>query len=238
MNPSLKLSLFILPCLFILGCDPKQKTSGVDFNDPIFSRVQVIVWEHANREGDQQGYGCCGTSQATLRGLEDVGNDTISWVRVAPGFRARLCEHEGSARPFGGGFGAGVCQEFTEGEGPVTPNLNDRTSFIQVARVGEEFMPIALVAWSGDNAGNPLEGDAFQVFPTGVFLANRGHLGLIGNDNISRFIVTPGFAVRLCEHEADGEGGGACLDFGEGPHALIFQPIQRSVSFVHVRIIP
>lgn len=83
------------------------------------------------------------------------------------------------------------------------------------------------------------QGDS-QSFHPGTFLANRGELDEVGNDEISSLVVAPGFRVRLCEHEGDGiNGGGECHELGPGQYpslsAAVGNPgFNDRVSFIRV----
>jgi len=86
----------------------------------------VIVYEHPDFQGRHQGFRP-GSYRADRGQLDEVGNDTISSLKVADGYTARLCQHEGDD-----GRGAGVCQTFGPGQHNVSDELNDETSFIEV----------------------------------------------------------------------------------------------------------
>ena len=62
--------------------------------------------------------------------LEPAGNDAISSLRVARGYKARACEHDA----FGG------CRDFGAGEYGTLGSLEDRISYLEVRRTGEAFL--------------------------------------------------------------------------------------------------
>jgi len=87
-------------------------------------RCAVIVYDGMNFDGAQQGFGI-GSFRADLGQMNGIGNDTISSLRVEPGFRVRLCEHEGN------GNGDGECSEFGSGSYVLAGgSQNDNVSFI------------------------------------------------------------------------------------------------------------
>jgi len=91
----------------------------------------VTVYEDANSGGRSQNFGE-GKFRADSRQLGQLANDAASSVKVAKGYRVRLCENEGE------GKAVGRCEEFGEG----TFNLRfsraggvaDRVSQIEVFR--------------------------------------------------------------------------------------------------------
>jgi hypothetical protein len=91
--------------------------------------LPVTVYEHINFTGRSQGFGP-GEYRANKGQLGNLPNDTASSVRVAKGYKVRLCENEGS------GNGAGVCEEYGEGSHqlklPKNKGVADRVSYISV----------------------------------------------------------------------------------------------------------
>src|SRR5262245_42419678 len=53
------------------------------------------------------------------------------------------------------------------------------------------------------------KGQTQELLP-GLYRANEGELQTVGNDSIVSVWAFRGFHVRLCEHEGDGNGDGAC----------------------------
>ena len=75
-------------------------------------------------------------------------------------------------------------------------------------------------------------GQSQELLP-GIHRADKGQLQRVGNDSIISVWAYRGFHVRMCEHEDDGNGGGACETYGEGDHDLSPE-LREQVSFVQV----
>jgi hypothetical protein len=94
-----------------------------------YKLVPVTVYEHFNYSGKSQVYGP-GKYCANKGQLGNLPNDSASSVRIAKGFRVRLCDDEGN------GNGAGVCQ--AKGAGAyqlkwgAPGSVADKVSFIEV----------------------------------------------------------------------------------------------------------
>ena len=199
----------------------------------IIGRIDLQVWEHDGHGGRTQTFECCGTVQANLKGLEAAGDRHISWVWVRPGFKARLCDEEGATdrNKWGGGRGAGVCREFLSAQGDqfVGHDLNDLTSFIQLAEQGKDYDPIALVAWR--DADKAPADSTFETFYEGTFRGDQGQLRRVGNDQIRAIIVTEGYKARLCTDEGDGvNGGGQCNEYFGGKA----NRLREGISFIKI----
>jgi hypothetical protein len=86
-------------------------------------RLQVTAASERNLTGNTQSFPI-GTYKANQGGLNIVGNDKISSLRVPVGLIARVCTNAD---------GTGVCREFTAGTYVyVGDDLNDKISFIEV----------------------------------------------------------------------------------------------------------
>lgn len=72
-----------------------------------------------------------------------------------------------------------------------------------------------------------------QGFQPGTYSAVRRQLGDLPNDSASSLRVARDHAVRLCDNEAGGKGGGLCESYGAGEHQLKGGVADR-VSFVQV----
>lgn len=75
-----------------------------------------------------------------------------------------------------------------------------------------------------------------QVFGPGIYRYDQGRLGSLPNDSASSIRVAKGFAVRLCDNEGEGKGGGMCETFRAGNHSLVWGPkgMADKVSFIQV----
>lgn len=159
-----------------------------------------------------------------------LGNDSASSVRVARGYRVRLCENEG-----GGGQGSGKCEEF--GEGVSNLKYDNSASFIRVWRTGA-VTPVTPTYPSGSGSPATIFEDRdfrgrSQTFGIGLFRSNRNELGRLRNDRASSIIVERGYRARVCENEgSDGRGDGRCEEYREGANNI---NLNNSVSFVQVR---
>jgi hypothetical protein len=72
-----------------------------------------------------------------------------------------------------------------------------------------------------------------QEFKPGVYRANRREFGRLPNDSASSLIIARGYAVRLCDNEGTGKGGGLCIWYGEGKQQLKGGVADR-VSYIEV----
>lgn len=75
-----------------------------------------------------------------------------------------------------------------------------------------------------------------QAYGPGIYRADKLRLGSLPNDSASSVRVSKGFSVRLCEHEDDGKGGGACVLRGAGFYQLHGGSVNVAdkVSFIQV----
>jgi V8-like Glu-specific endopeptidase len=97
-----------------VGALLNNRTSNVEV------RAGVTVYRDAGFSGVSQTF-VPGTYSASA--LNVVGNDQLSSLVVAPGFKVRLCSEAG---------GWGDCADFTGYVGSVGKTLNDRTSWLQI----------------------------------------------------------------------------------------------------------
>jgi hypothetical protein len=182
----------------------------------------VTVYEDRDFRGRSQGFGI-GRYMAQGGRMGVIGNDTASSVIVSPGYRVRICEHEGQ------GFGDGRCEEYTEGR--YNLRYNDEASYIEVQRVGgwggiREIIspPFGGVGVGGNTAvivySDRNQRGTQQAFGIGVFRNDLGQFGQLRNDEASSVYVARGFRVRLCENEGRGNGSGRCEEYGAGTHNL------------------
>lgn len=85
--------------------------------------ASVTVFELPNGRGKMQGFGE-GKFYATA--LNEVGDDTISSLRVETGYTAKLCANNN---------GGGACRDFQDGEHNVPAELDNKTSFMWVKKL-------------------------------------------------------------------------------------------------------
>lgn len=75
-----------------------------------------------------------------------------------------------------------------------------------------------------------------QAYGPGIYRADKSQLGSLPNNSASSVRVAKGFSVRLCEHEDNGKGGGACVVKRAGSYQLHGGPesVADKVSFIQV----
>ena len=88
--------------------------------------MPVVLYEHADFTGKSQGFGPC-KYRADKGQFWKIPNDSASSIKVAKGYSAKVCEHEGPQ-------GTGVrCETYREGTQNLTM-LSDRVSFVEVTK--------------------------------------------------------------------------------------------------------
>lgn len=96
-----------------------------------YNLVPATVYEHINYSGKSQGFGL-GRYSANKSQFGSLSNDSASSVRIARGFKIRLCDSEGN------GSGGGRCEEKGEGSYPLRAGIfggvGDKVSFIEVIK--------------------------------------------------------------------------------------------------------
>ena len=111
--------------------DEALRTEALKFINRYRIPFPVTVYEHANSGGRSQTFGE-GRFRADYRQLGNLLNDSASSVKVAKGFRVRLCENEGD------GKASGRCEEYGEGTFNLRASraggVADRVSMIDVFR--------------------------------------------------------------------------------------------------------
>lgn len=78
-------------------------------------------------------------------------------------------------------------------------------------------------------------GDPKQDFGPGAYRADREQLNIVGNDQISLFIVPLGLGLDAHEHEGDGNGAGKHKYFGPGNHRYVGDDLNDEISLLIVR---
>jgi hypothetical protein len=97
---------------------PTEKPAVIAYADPYFSGPS------ANFSASRYYY-------YHTQGLDPVGNDAISSLRVAVGYKARACQHDNG----------GICRDFEAGDYPTLGSLDDEISYLEVRRSNEPFAP-------------------------------------------------------------------------------------------------
>lgn len=164
---------------YFFKSQPKEKL----INEP-----PIIVYEHADFKGKSVGLipGAYNLAQLSKLGML---NDTISSIKITPGFKIRAFEHDNFQ---------GRVLELTKSANYVGNEWNDVISSIQVIQdFGAEVFEHA------DFKGKSVK------LPLGQFdVARLAKLGM-PNDTISSIGLKPGYAVVAFEHD---EGKGERLD--------------------------
>ncbi|MEH2111000.1 PQQ-dependent sugar dehydrogenase [Nostoc sp.] len=179
---------------------------------------QVKVYRDQNFAGVSQSFPTTpGVYKANEGGLNIVGNDAISSLRVPPNTVVRVCQHETG----------GLCREFNAGDYSYVGNdLDNIISFIEV-NPSSTSSPQVEVYRDQNFAG------VSQSFPTtpGVYKANEGGLNIVGNDSISSLRVPPNTVVRVCQNET----GGLCREFSAGDYSYVGNDLDNIISFIEVK---
>ncbi|MDI1462969.1 hypothetical protein QEZ54_18490 [Catellatospora sp. KI3] len=179
--------------------------------------------------GDWQSYGT-GVFDNARGELGTVGNDAISSLRVAPGYRAVGCvEGGGEGRVDEGDLGR--CRIFGPGgHDSVGRDLDDKISLLAV--YGGPARHAGATAYQGPG----FTGADLPLGPGG-FEAATGALDRLGAA-ISSLAVEDGYRVVACDRDSVSAGSdadlGLCRLFGPGRHSGVGDDLQRRISLVAV----
>ena len=77
------------------------------------------------------------------------------------------------------------------------------------------------------------QGKIQGYYGAGKYRADQGQLNKVGNDAISSLRVEPGYRVRLCQSEGNGNGAPQCQDFPAGQHNVPDE-MNDQTSFIWV----
>ncbi len=192
----------------------------------------VTVFEDRDFRGGSQTFGP-GRYLNNAGQLGSLRNDEASSIIVDRGFRARLCESEGT------GNGSGRCEEYSEGR--FNLRYNDEVSFIQVQRIGGSW---GGGGWGGGGGGgfggsnrlvivysDPDQGGDQQGYDVGTYRNDLRTLGNIKNDDAGSVFVPRGYRVRICDSEGGGRGAGRCEEYGSGTRNLRY---NDRMSYIRV----
>ncbi|MBV1850140.1 hypothetical protein [Catellatospora tritici] len=162
-----------------------------------------------------------GIHQALTSELSQVGNDTITSLRVADGYHAIACEDDRTDLIGQGDLG--LCRRYGPGDRDLSGGrLNDEVSLLAVYPGGA----------SGDTALAYADRDLNGVsaaFGPGWYPA--ADLGKVGNDTVSSLKVRSGRVVA-CEH--DREKLGTCRLFISGDHPFVGTTLNDRTSLLAV----
>jgi len=186
------------------------------------------VFSDANFAGNSQRFGE-GIFDANSGELARVGNDAISSLQVAPGYRVIVCS--------GDSFNAanlGTCRLFSEGDHAfVGADLNDQISLVAVATTPTP------------SAGNPLFAAAdanlagsFQYFGRALYEAESGNLNIVGNDTISSLSIDGALQAIVCADDGFNHTNvgslGLCRLYGTGTQNFVGADLNDKISLILV----
>ncbi|MGX1832301.1 Vps62-related protein [Paenibacillus taichungensis] len=136
----------------------------------------VMVYQDGDFGGSSQPFG---VGQFNVNQLNVVGNDKISSVKVAPGYRLTLYRDKDFS---------GDTKTLT-GDAGWLDDFNDATSSLKVEKIGGPNKPV--IAYS-----NSPYGGFEQQFDIGSYNVDELKAG-VGNDAISALRIAPGYKVTL-----------------------------------------
>ncbi len=117
---------------------------------------------------------------------------------------------------------------FSINNNTISINAEDRVKIIELAAQPQPVnaQPQQVTAYRDSNfAGTS------QSFSIGTYLAYKGQLSTVGNDQISSLRVPTGLKARVCENE----DGGLCRDYGPGEYSSVGNDLNDKISFIDVR---
>lgn len=160
-------------------------------------RALVVGYREANFGGVAEGFEV-GRHEVALGDFAQIGNDTISSLRLAPGLTARLCS-DNPETTTGGTCGAFVSSAAALG------GVDNNGSWLEVRPVTVAHQNTALTGTS-------------QLFGPGIFTA--GQLSVVGNDTVSSLTVPEGVSTRICTDDPTTTTGGSCGTFTKSAVSL------------------
>lgn len=188
----------------------------------------LVAYQSSDFRGNLQVFGT-GVFEASKEELSGVANESISSLRVAPGFRAVVCtEDSANGRTNIGNLG--LCRYFGAGSHrSVGDDLNDKISLIAV--LTGPSPQIGAVAFSGKD----FSGESQDLGPGG-YEAITNELDTVGT--ISSLKVRPEHRVVVCENDRsagiDKGTLGKCRFFAPGSHESVGSDLDNKISLVAV----
>ncbi|MFC7758411.1 PQQ-dependent sugar dehydrogenase [Catellatospora bangladeshensis] len=169
-----------------------------------------------------------GVYEGRQKELAEVGDDTISSLRVEPGYRVVACANDGGT---GGGTGnLGRCRAFPAGEHTLTgTDLDDAISLLLVS--GETAKGAGVTAYTDRD----FKGGKSALGP-GLYEDTQGGLGDAGNDDISSLKVAAGHRAVACEHGTKPAvfDVGLCRYYAAGDYAYLGADLNDLITLVAV----
>ncbi|MEV4416789.1 hypothetical protein [Catellatospora sp. NPDC049609] len=195
---------------------------------PGVGTAPLVAYADRNFSGDRQSYGA-GVFDAAKKELGAVGNDTITSLYVASGYRAVACDSGGSDGKVNKGS-LGKCRYYDAGLHEFVGNeLNDKISLLAV--MGKPVKGSAVTAYQSTQFG----GTALPI-GSGGFGAVNGSLGI--NDSVKSLKVADGWRVVACDNDAKpGTASadlGMCRLFRAGEHTSVGGDMEKKISLLAV----
>ncbi|WP_155373467.1 hypothetical protein [Catellatospora vulcania] len=178
--------------------------------------------------GASQAFGA-GVFDADSGGMGAVGDDAVSSLRVAEGFRVLACDRT-AAQSADAVDGLGSCRYFDAGwYDQVGGGLDDRVSLLTVVAAKETGQGVTVY-------GEPrLSGGRLPLGP-GRYEAAAGDLDRL--DAVRSLVVADGHQAVLCDSDrstATASGNpGLCQAFGPGEHPTVGAGLDGAVSLIAV----
>lgn len=201
------------------------------------SLVAVIGFAaRASRSGASQRFRP-GFYEARFGDLNEVGNDRITQLEVAPGYRAVACYHDGKNRESGGNLG--LCRAFLPGVWNVGSGLAGEVSLLAILPSGHGMDGIDfgdVVAY----AGSGFSGNDLDLGP-GIYDAAFHEFerpGDVGNDNIESLFLPSGARVVACEDSMqsspNGTGSLGVCRYYAGSASSLASDLRNEISLLVV----
>lgn len=196
---------------------------------PGVGSAPLVAYADRNFTGAKQSYGT-GVFDAAKKELGVVGNDTITSLYVASGYRAVACDNGGSEGKVNKGS-LGKCRYYDAGlHDFVGADLNDKISLLAV--MGKPVKGAAVTAYQNTQ----FTGTALPL-GSGGFGAVAGNLSTLA-DSVKSLKVTDGYRVVACDNDAKpGQASadlGMCRLFRGGEHTSVGGDMEKKISLLAV----
>lgn len=195
---------------------------------PGVGSAPMVAYADRNFAGARQSYGA-GVFDAAKKELGAVGNDSITSLYVASGYRAVACDNGGSSGKVNEGS-LGTCRYYDAGLHSFVGNeLNDKISLLTV--MGKPVRGTSVTAYQDVKFG----GTALPI-GAGGFGAVNGSLSM--NDSVKSLKITDGWRVVACDDDA--KPGTASADLGKcrlfrgGEHTSVGGDMEKKISLLAV----
>lgn len=203
-----------------LGADLDGKISLVAVGGPA-----VTAYSDAGFTGQAQSFGP-GMYEARAGQLAAVGNDAITSLRVAAGYRLVACANDSTNRTNRGDLG--LCQQFPPGEYALAGAPLDNGISLLAVLSGPSTGGTLTAYRDGNFKG------ASSTLGAGFYGAKE--LGPVGNDAISSLWVAGGHRAVVCGNDSGTRTGsvGPCRFFAAGDHPSVGGDLNDKISLITV----